>query len=358
MLVSPHDHIAFFQADTGSRAVRFHVVHHNAFIFAFVAHLSTFNTIEDGAGVHLILAALLQFQAHVNRLTFTQQTEGDFATNRHGTHFSTQGRKAADRFTVQRSDHITGFNPRFRRRGVRQHLADKCPTLGVHFHCFRQLGVQLSPQDTQLTAFHLAILHHLCGQVFHHITWDSKADTDVTAVRSQDCGVDTNQFTVQVHQRTAGVTPVNRRIRLDKVLVVLCVQAATTQRGDNTRGHGFTQTERVADGYGVVTHTQRVGIGELNRRQVFRILNLDQRDIRTWIFTHHFSVEFTSVAQLNFNGVGVINNVVVGHHVAFCRINNDARTECHEFLLLAATVTALAFIPCTTALTERGALEG
>ncbi len=47
---------------------------------------------------------------------------------------------------------------------------------------------------------------------------DSAADIDVAAVRRQNRGVNTDQLTVQVHQRAAGVTAVNRGVGLNKVL--------------------------------------------------------------------------------------------------------------------------------------------
>lgn len=78
---------------------------------------------------------------------------------------------------------------------------------------------------------------------------------------------------------------------------------------------------------------------------------MDQRDIRARIFANHLRVELTAIAQLNFNDRRVINNVVVGDDIAFIGINDDAGTQRHEFLLLAATITATA----TTA--ERRALE-
>ena len=65
------------------------------------------------------------------------------------------GIKAGDVIT---GDHIPGFNPRFCCGGVRHNLAHKRAALGVNFHRFRQLRVQLRTQNTQLTAFHLARL--------------------------------------------------------------------------------------------------------------------------------------------------------------------------------------------------------
>ena len=83
---------------------------------------------------------------------------------------------------------------------------------------------------------------------------------------------------------------------------------------------------------------------------------MNQRDIRTRVFTHHFGIKLTAIAQLNLNHVGVIDHVVVGHDIAFRRVNYHPGTQGHKFLLLlraSAAVTAIR----TCALTEWGALE-
>lgn len=77
-------------------------------------------------------------------------------------------------------------------------------------------------------------------------------------------------------------------------------------------------------------------------RSGFRVLDLDQRDIRARIFANHLRVELTTIAQLDFNHRRVINNVVVGDDIAFIGINDNAGTQRHEFLLLAAAITAQA----------------
>ena len=171
---------------------------------------------------------MLQLNGHRHRLTVTQQAKLDFAADRHGAHLGTQRGKAADRLTVQSRNHVAGLNARLSGRRVRHHLADESAALSVDFHRFRQFGVQLGPHDTQLTAFNLAKFDHLIGQVFHHVARNREADTNVTAVRRQNRGVDTDQLAVEVNQRAAGVTAVNRRIGLDKVFIIFNVQAATT----------------------------------------------------------------------------------------------------------------------------------
>ena len=69
----------------------------------------------------------------------------------------------------------------------------------------------------------------------------AKTDTDVAAVRCEDRGVDTDQFAVQVNQRTTGVTTVDRCIGLDEVFVVFGIQSATPQRRDNPGSYRLSQ---------------------------------------------------------------------------------------------------------------------
>ncbi|EJK92634.1 hypothetical protein UUU_06200 [Klebsiella pneumoniae subsp. pneumoniae DSM 30104 = JCM 1662 = NBRC 14940] len=353
LLIRPDDDVAFLEANLCRRGTGFHIIDHHALILTLIAHFRPFNPVEDGAGVNLGLVALLQFDGHGHRFAVAQQTKLNFAADRHGADLGTQRGEAADRFPVEGGDDIAGFNARFRGRRTWHYLADEGPALGIDFHRFRQLRVQFGAHNAELTAFHLAIFHHLLGQVFHHVARDSKTDTDVAAVRRQNGGVDTDQLAVEVHQRAAGVPAVNRRIGLDKVFVVFHVEAATAQRGDNPGGHGFAQTERVADSHGVITDAQRIGVGKLNRRQVFWLLNLNQRDIRARIFADDFGIKLTAIAQLNLNRGGVVHDVVVGHHIPFGGINDDAGAQRHKFLLLAAVrLTAL-----SAALAKRRTLE-
>lgn len=240
----------------------------------------------------------------------------------------TQRGEAADRFPVEGGDDIAGFNARFRgrRTGI---TADEGPRWASTFIAFASSefsSVPIMPSSPRFTA----IFHHLLGQVFHHVARDSKTDTDVAAVRRQNGGVDTDQLAVEVHQRTAGVPAVNRRIGLDKVFVVFHVEAATAQRGDNPGGHGFAQTERVADSHGVITDAQRIGVGKLNRRQVLDPESESAR-YQARIFADDFGIKLTAIAQLNLNRGGVVHDVVVGHHIPFGGINDDAGANAINF---------------------------
>nr|GME07249.1 Uncharacterised protein [Ipomoea batatas]GME07418.1 Uncharacterised protein [Ipomoea batatas] len=194
--------------------------------------------------------------------------------------------------------------------------------------------VELCSHDTQLTAFHLTILHHLCGQVFHHVAGDGKTNTNVAAVWGQNRGVNTNQLTVEVHQRATRVTAVNRGIGLDKVFIVLNVQTTASQRRHDARGYGFAQTIGVTDCYGIIANAQIIGVSHFNGGQIFRAFQLNQRYIRAGIFADDFGVVATTIAQFDLNFRRIVDHVVVGYHIAFFCVNDHARTQRSEFLLL------------------------
>lgn len=57
--------------------------------------------------------------------------------------------------------------------------------------------------------------------------------------RREDSGVDADQLTVQIKQRTAGVAPVDGGIGLDEIFQPFEIQAAAPQSGDNSGGGGL-----------------------------------------------------------------------------------------------------------------------
>src|SRR5262249_13785508 len=86
----------------------------------------------------------------------------------------------------------------------------------------------------------------------HHVRRDREADADVAARAREDRRVDTDELAVQIDERATGVAGVDRRIGLDEVLVALRVDARAPERADDSRRHGVTETERVADRYNVI----------------------------------------------------------------------------------------------------------
>ena len=63
-----------------------------------------------------------------------------------------------------------------------------------------------------------AVFDDLRHNIAGHVAWDGEADSDVAASRGNDCGIQADELTAQVHQRSAGVARIDRGIGLDHVL--------------------------------------------------------------------------------------------------------------------------------------------
>ena len=105
-----------------------------------------------------------------------------------------------------------------------------------------------------------------------HITRNGKANADAAAAWRQNRGVDTNQLAVQVQQRAAGITSVNRGIGLDKVLQPFKVQTAATECGNNAGCGGLPEAKWITDGHGEIANAKFIGIGDRDLRQMAGVL--------------------------------------------------------------------------------------
>src|SRR5205823_15081546 len=69
----------------------------------------------------------------------------------------------------------------------------------------------------QLAALDRAVLDELLHHAARHVRRNGEADADVAPAARQDRGVDSDQLTAQVYQRTTGVAGVDRGVGLDEV---------------------------------------------------------------------------------------------------------------------------------------------
>src|SRR4051812_45394752 len=101
--------------------------------------------------------------------------------------------------------------------------------------------------DADVAAADAPVLNQPPGDEFRRVDRNRKAD----ALRGQDDGrVNADDFAPRGDERAAGVTGIERRVRLDDVVN----QAAgirpqrATERADHARRHGRLKAVRVADG--------------------------------------------------------------------------------------------------------------
>src|SRR4029077_17096571 len=114
-------------------------------------------------------------------------------------------------------------------------------------HRLREIRGQVLDGDADAAALHFAKTQDLLHDLARHVDRHGKADPDIAAARRQDRGVDPDTLSAQVDERAPRIARVDRRVGLDEVLVALDTEPAAAQRADDPRGHGLTETERVAD---------------------------------------------------------------------------------------------------------------
>jgi len=149
-----------------------------------------------------------------------------------------------------------------------------------------------------------------------------------TGSRRDDCGVDTNQPSIEGHQCTARVAGIDRRVGLDEIFVAFDVQPTTPQRADDAGCHGLAKAKRVSDRQYVVAHSQPVAVAQIKRGQIVG-LDLEQSDIRAGITADQLCIELPPVLERHDDPFAVLHDVVVGQHISFVGIENHTGACAH-----------------------------
>ena len=87
-------------------------------------------------------------------------------------------------------------------------------------------------------------------------------------------------------------------------------------RADNSVGHCFLETERIADRQNKIAGLNAVGISELERLHS-GIVDLQYREIDLLVRADEARFFRASVTQLHFDFINLIDDVIVGDDVAF-----------------------------------------
>lgn len=69
-------------------------------------------------------------------------------------------------------------------------------------------------------------------------------------------------------------------------------------------------------------------------RQVRRLNQLEQSNVALFIAADQFGIKFTTIVQLDADLLRLIDDVVIGQHVAFRCVDNDAGAKPFERLRL------------------------
>src|SRR6185295_6773691 len=154
--------------------------------------------------------------------------------------------------------------------------------------------------------------HHLGGR-----GGNIEADTDRSAGRGKDRGIHADDFTIHVEGRATRVTFVDGCIDLNVVIVGAGPDIAPA-RGYDTGRHGPAETEGVSDGHDPISDA-RIAVGELDEREAFAGVDLDQGEVGLRIGSDDFRVINRAIVHSDLYGLGAIHNVIVRHGIAISR---------------------------------------
>ncbi len=184
----------------------------------------------------------------------------------------------------------------------------------------------------------LELRHHR----LHRIGRNVEADADRTAGRRVDRGVDADDVAFDVERRSAGIAFVDRRVDL-QIVVIRSRADITAARGNDARGDGAAETERIADRDHPVADLRRA-LGELHEREVALAVDLDQRQIGFLIGADHLRRIDRAVVGRDLHRLGVIDHVVVGHRIAVGG-DEEAGAFAGDGLMALRRLAALALLP-------------
>ena len=137
---------------------------------------------------------------------------------------------ANDGPAIDRDNDVAAPQPGLFGRGAGHHLGHHCPRRAFRLHGSGHRARMVLDGDPELTPVNFAEPGELVGDLPNHVAGDGEADADVAASRTHDRGIDPDEMTVDVDQRSARVSGVYCRIGLDEVLVALNAEPAAAER--------------------------------------------------------------------------------------------------------------------------------
>src|ERR1700716_2371490 len=179
--------------------------------------------------------------------------------------------------------------------------------------------------DSDPAANDAPIRNDVAEYTAHHVDRNREPDALDPQVLGDDGRVDADECAARVHQRSARVSEIDRRIGLDEVLEGCDAQLLTAGCAHDAVCHGLRQANRVADRQYDIANLELIGTTE-HRDGQRRQVNFEHREICIWIASDNVSVRDAAVSERHLDGVGVRDHVMVGHDVPGV-VHDDPRAE-------------------------------
>ena len=173
--------------------------------------------------------------------------------------------------------------------------------------------------DAEEASGHFAFGLQFGNQGFDRIYRNGKTDA---LPLGDDGGINADDFTFHIQERSAGVAGIDGGIGLDKI-VIRSGPDDPAFGTDDAGGDGAIQAEGIADGHDPVPDFQIIGISQGGSRKGFLGVNLDHRDIRLRIGTDNAAFIFFLVRQSNNDFLGAVHDMIVGEDIAVLTDNDS-----------------------------------
>ena len=156
----------------------------------------------------------------------------------------------------------------------------------------------------------------------HHVGRHCKTNPVATTVTADNGCIDANQASLQVYQGAAGVAHINSGVGLNKILIIIGVEAVPAQGADYAGGDSLANAERVADGDYKVSDMHAVYISQFNLHQILS-LNLQQSHVGIGIAAYQLRFQHTAVIKLHRDIGSIIDDVMISDNESGFTINYD-----------------------------------
>ena len=226
---------------------------------------------------------------------------------------------------VELDDHVAGHDASGLGRPTGRHAGHQGAARVVQPQALGDVVRHRLDAHTQPAAPGATELDDLADHALGQIGRNGEADTDRRTRRRVDRGVDADDLTVQVKQRTAGVAAIDRRIRLDEIVVPAGIDVPAPGRDDAGRNRS-TQSERVADGHHPIADPERITVAPRHGRKRLVRLDTQNREVGLGIRADQFRLVGVLVLQDDRDLVGTGNHVVVGDDDARL-VDDEARAK-------------------------------
>src|SRR2546429_1730041 len=239
---------------------------------------------------------------------------------------------------VERDDHVVLRQARHRGGAPRVDAGDHRAARVPQAERLRELRRERLQRDADPATRDLAAVDELARHALDHVGGDREADA---LARRDDRGVDPDDLAAQVHERPARVAGIDRRVRLDEVLVGRDADVRPPRRAHDADGDRLVEPERVTDRDRPLADAERVRVAERRHGELHRRFEADHGEVGLRVGADDPSAGLLVRGQTHRDAVGATDDVEIGQDVAPL-VDDDARPQTRLMELLAAPGAAAA----------------